>query len=355
MVGPLNVYPWSTTDTRYRAFNAQGHDVHTLNSSESTRLASRFMSRVQSNFLIGPGLRKFNAELIRRTEETNPDLIWIEQGFYVYPEALEKVRKSTKSLIAHYTTDDFQSSIRRNQTRHYRNSIDMYDVHITTNALNIPPLYEMGAKKVIRDEFGYDPELHSPPQISRDAPSRFKTDIVFIGHWEASTEKSILRLKHEGFEVKVWGGSWERAKDKSLTSDKSQFHSIYKEDYINELASAKICLAINSKFNRNQSSGRTFEIPAVGRFMLAERTEETLGYFEEGNEAEYFFSDDELVEKCRYYLLNEMERETIATSGHERCMNSSYSYPDRVRNVLHELGKLMSKTDTLPTGSRAKA
>ena len=76
---------------------------------------------------------------------------------------------------------------------------------------------------------------------------------------------------------------------------------------------------------------RTFQIPALGAFMLHERNDVVTALFEEGVEAEFFGSEDELLAKCRHYLGNPQERQRIAEAGRRRCERSGYSEIDRVR------------------------
>ena len=71
--------------------------------------------------------------------------------------------------------------------------------------------------------------------------------------------------------------------------------------------------------------------------MLAERTEEHERLFAPEMEADYFSSDDELIEKCRYYLENEDRRRAIAHNGYTRCVSSGYSNKCRLETVLTQL------------------
>jgi spore maturation protein CgeB len=68
------------------------------------------------------------------------------------------------------------------------------------------------------------------------------------------------------------------------------------------------------------TTSRTFEIPACGGFMLHERTDEVLNFFEEGAEIACFSDEVELVDKVRYYLTHESEREKMRRAAHERCV-----------------------------------
>ncbi|MBA7681728.1 hypothetical protein ES703_90068 [subsurface metagenome] len=113
--------------------------------------------------------------------------------------------------------------------------------------------------------------------------------------------------------------------------------SIVCEDYCMALSAASICLGLLSKLFPETTTTRSFEIPACGAFMLAERTNEHLELFEEGKEAEFFSSNEELIKKIRYYINHPEKRKRIAEAGRQRCLKSRYSYQDRLKEILEQI------------------
>jgi len=327
--GRLNA--WTTTEARLRALQELGHAIVVLDSLPYLRRGPGLLARAQLHLLAGPNVMAYNRALYEVAARERPDLVWVDSGLFIKPETLRQIRRATDAFLLHYHSDDIEHD--RRWYRLYRAGVPYYDLHVTTNEFNIPLLYRLGAPKVSRGEFGYDPGLHRPVDLREDDRARYAADLTFIGHWEPTTEAYLLALREAGFAVRVWGGEWYQARDPQLRTT----GTIYGEDYVKALAAAKICLCFLSKWNGNQSAGRTFEIPAIGRFLLAERTEDHHGYYVEGQEAEFFSERDELLTKARFYLDHRYRRETISVAGHQRCLTSGYTHRDRVRQILEQV------------------
>jgi spore maturation protein CgeB len=68
--------------------------------------------------------------------------------------------------------------------------------------------------------------------------------------------------------------------------------------------------------------------------MLAERSDDHLRLFEESHEAAFFKSDEEFLEKVRYFVAHEQERAAIARAGRQRCLDAGYSETERMRLMI---------------------
>src|SRR6185437_1405596 len=100
------------------------------------------------------------------------------------------------------------------------------------------------------------------------------------------------------------------------------------------LTASRIGLGFLRTICADQHTTRTFEIPACGSMLLADRTEEHREFFEEGREAEFFSSEDELQDKASFYASDEDARRRIAGAGRRRCITGRYAYIHRVYDAL---------------------
>jgi hypothetical protein len=165
-------------------------------------------------------------------------------------------------------------------------------------------------------------------------------------------------------DLKIRGGYWEFLRDGKWTlrrqiilkqlagSDRFRIHrdeflaracrggEVYADDYARALTGAKIGLGLLRKVCPDQHTTRTFEIPACGSMLLADRTSEHRELFDEGREAEFFASTEELVDKAKFYCGDESARLRVAGAGVGRCVKSKYAYIYRLASVLGELARI---------------
>ncbi len=80
--------------------------------------------------------------------------------------------------------------------------------------------------------------------------------------------------------------------------------------------------------------------------MLAERTDEHRAVFREGEEAAFFSTPEELLDKVRYYLAHDEIRQRIARAGHARVTTGGHTYRDRLREIVQAAQRLTHVSST---------
>src|SRR5712692_908859 len=324
--GPMRL--GSLTESRRVSLIELGHEVVTVDQVPYLDKRSYWSRKMHHHLTFGPGVRAYNRELLRAVQGVKPDLVYIDQGQYLWPKTVAAMKPASKRIV-HYTSEHF--GFRPYLYRHFRKTISLYDAHVHSFQFSRQWLLEQGAKRVIKAEFGYDPALHRPVSLSNEGRAKVESDVIFIGHYEPETARMIQALSSSGVSVQIHGPGWRR-NARRICKDLQIRPAVYGEEYVRLLAAAKICLCFLSKWanNTTHSASRTFEIPAIGSFLLAERTPDHLSYYVEGKEAEFFSSAEELIEKTKYYLANEARRKQIAAAGQRRCLSSGYTQRDRL-------------------------
>lgn len=112
---------------------------------------------------------------------------------------------------------------------------------------------------------------------------------------------------------------------------------LYGNDYAKAISGAKIALCFLNREVGDEFTVRSFEIPACGTMMLAERTKAHQMLFEEDIEAAYFETAEELLYKVQYYLVHDEMRKRIAEAGYRRALTSGYSWRERMAECLKKI------------------
>ena len=161
-------------------------------------------------------------------------------------------------------------------------------------------------------------------------------DVVFIGRYERERYYSIKYLSDNGIAVNVWGSGWPRDNSGNMII---HGRSIWGKEFVDTVCKSKIVLNFLRKANDDLTTGRTFEIPAIGSFMLSYRTKEQKEIFKESLHAEYFSTNEELLRKVKIYLKNEEKRVSIESKGHELCLGGEFTHENICRGIIKSVGQ----------------
>jgi len=264
------------------------------------------------------------------------DVLFIIKGNFVKKETLIKIKDNNPDLVVvGWSSDDMYFP--HNHSNIFRESAGAYDFFYTSKSINIEnkELENIGFRVVKFLHQGFDRGAHQPIRVP---DSLFRNKVVFIGCGEEDRFRKMNFLARNGVTVHVWGNGWTKWM-KIRAHDNLHIHGypLIGDKYAEALTNSAINLCFLRKLNRDRHTARTFEIPACGGFMLAERTLEHMEYFSEDCEAAYFSDEYELLEKVEFYLNNDEERQLIAERGYNRSEISGYSYNSLVRGIVEDV------------------
>jgi spore maturation protein CgeB len=338
-VGDLSSY--ARARQRYLALQDLGHSVAGLSWVPlETELEPNSKPPLWQRVLRKAGYPIDLVRLNRRLEPTiaehQSDLLWIEKANTIFPSTYQSLKRNFPNLkIVYYSEDDIY--LRDNRSEYLRRSLSLFDMVYTTKPRNVDELPTLGARNVFCIFQAYDRNFHQPLRLSEQDQALWGADVGFVGFFERDRAEKMLFLAQNGIKVRVWGFNWQAwpHQHPNLILEGKPVHN---EDFVKVLNATRINLNFLRKINRDRHTSRSLEIPACQAFMLAERTEEHLQLFEEGREADFFESPEELLAKVQYYLDHETQRQQIAKAGRDRCIKSGYSHHDRLKVMIDQLG-----------------
>lgn len=140
-----------------------------------------------------------------------------------------------------------------------------------------------------------------------------KYDVCFVGHVSSDNRVDALDKVFREFPNFYYG--------------RRRF-----EDAARKYAESKIVFNISMKDDINM---RTFEAMATGSMLITNWIPTIEELFEDGKHLVLYRNDEEMIEKIRYYLTHDEERERIAAAGYEEVI-AKHTIAHRVDRMLAE-------------------
>jgi hypothetical protein len=296
--------------------------------------------RIEDRLVMGPITLAFNQRMMDRARAFGPDLVFAYNGTHVLPATLRTLKETLpRTFLVQYCNDNpFSSGADKLLWRHVKASIPIYDAHFVYRHSNIADVVAHGGRNVHLLRSYYLPE-DDYRQEPGGASDYLRSDVLFAGHYEPDARLEALeQVAGLPLRMNLFGGGWAAARARvrpgSPLARLFPINPVFGADYRMAISGTKIALCFLSKLNGDSYTRRNFQIPAMRTFMLSEYTPDLASLFEEGRDAEFFRSQDELVDKIRYYLAHESEREEIARKGHQRLLADGHDVVSRARQVV---------------------
>lgn len=227
-----------------------------------------------------------------------------------------------------YLTDDPWSSASRPQW--FIDTLPAYDHVFTPRRANLGDLTAAGALATYVP-FAYSPNVHFRQAPDAAERSQFDADVVFAGGADPDRLTIAAALIDAGFRVALYGGYWDRdARTRAHARGFLDATGVRKA-----IHSARVCLCLVRRANRDGNSMRTFEVPAMGGCVLAEATDDHRELFGAEHDAvAYFETPAEAIEKTRALIGNAERRQKLSQRVFEIVTGGRHTYADRLGLML---------------------
>lgn len=273
--------------------------------------------------------KKINIQFKETIVDFKPDLIWVFKGMEIYPDTLEWTKKKTIKLVNYNPDNPFIFSGKGSGNSNVKNSISLYDLHLTYNSVvkkEIEEVYKINSGIL---PFGFDitDELLNTCMKVEEIKR-----VCFLGNPDLYRGNFLQKLAESGIRLDVYGHRWQKFVDHPNIN---LFEPVYREAFWTTLRKYRIQLNIMRPHNPDTHNMRSFEIPGVGGIQLAPATNDHKTYFEPEKEIYLYTNMAQCVSQINEILDMPTNRANeIRLQARKRSIQSRYTYKDRAGEAL---------------------
>lgn len=331
-----------------------GVDTEIINTCDLFKTS--FVNRVLNKFLktshyFGFGVRNINKIVLEKASIGKFDFVLFIKPILIYPKTIINIKKNVggRVKIIGLTLDPL--NIFNYHSDFFYKSMPLFDLYIAGRREDGEIMYKFGAKKVYWFLFGTDTSCHYPVKVSAVDKEKSGADIIFLGTY-AKGEKRVEymeRLCQEGYDVKIYGNSWNNLPLNSCLRRKNKIipGSTPCEEMSKIISGSKIVLAFMRDVMEAKIGMRTFEIPLCMGFMLHQRTKEAEELLISDKEAVFFSDYMEMKEKIDFYLKHPELRDKIAEAGYKKILNCDSLNNNVTKKLVSILKNEISDSDVI--------
>ena len=288
-------------------------------------LAQRLMYRLNRTPL---NLNEFADDLAQSCIEARIDLL-ISTGICPLTEAaVEKMARHGVRTV-NWLSDDPWNSANRNSF--FLPTLKHMAAVFTPRHANIDQLRAHGAKRVEYMPFAADQRFFKPMPYADLADIEAEIDLLFVGGADVDRCQSLKAVVESDVNLTIYGDYWHKN-----VRYRAVALGIASPEQINVASqTAKVCLILVRRANRDGHVMRSVEAAASGACMLVEHTAEHEALFgTDGECVRYFYADAEILPKTQALLANPEERHRLRQNITQKMRTDKHSYRARVLEML---------------------
>lgn len=284
------------------------------------------------------------------------------------PEAIKEIRSMGICTVNLYCNASHQFHL-------IEEVAPAFDYCMVPEKLCLDAYRRIGARPIFC-QLGANPDIYQPQKLPQDY------EVTFVGQKYGNRPHYIRSMIDAGIDVRVWGPGWnskggiigalERKSTREvgmmLTSLDGWSRILRKagslvgspnapivpperigpplndDELIKMYARSKISLGFSACGETFKSGKPIFQVrlrdieaPMSGAFYMPQRFDELVEFFEPGKEMVFYEDEADLIEKARYYLVHDSERERIREAGMRRARHE-HTWQKRFVYFFSEIG-----------------
>lgn len=302
--------------------------------------------------ILDTGRDKFNNDLLELVKKEKPDLLFVTMFTdQLKKEMIDYISEKTNCETFAWFCDDCWRFYNYSKywTPHF-NWVSSTDISAPVNYKKI------GYKNLIRTQFACNHFLYKP----LDLPKIY--DVTFVGQPHGDRIKIVEKIKKAGIDIQCWGKGWPNGRVSQedmiriFSQSKININFAKGSGDVNLRGLARIFFKKENGLIRfqnpkywidnvksllgnikNHIKGRNFEILGCKGFLITGNADNLKDYYQDGKEVVIYKDTKDLIEKIRYYLAHDQEREAIAKAGYERTLRD-HTYEKRFNEIFKIIG-----------------
>jgi spore maturation protein CgeB len=302
----------------YQTLQGMGHQVELFD----------YMAEIRVN-----GKAAMNQALLQKVKDFRPDVAL----FSLYTDQLES--ETVQQVRGHTRTFCFfhDDTWRKSFSTFWAQFFDCFS---SSDFEAVRKYNRLGLRGIFHFPFGVNDSLYKPLAIEKEY------DISFVGGWHPHRDWLIRRLRRAGLSVFVAGHKWPHG-----IVEHDEMVRIFNASKINlNLSNSSswdvryLCqfpMAIPRQLKHakhgEQIKARHFEINACKSFQLSYYVDGLERCYQIGEEMAVFLDPDDLIDKCKYYLQDDVLRENMAQRAYDRTL-AEHTYARRFSRLFEHMG-----------------